>query len=104
LNQVKEILITPTPERLGECGPVLEDAAELLKSLLENRKGAANAPHLTDEVHGLRRELGVVAALMQQAAGYYLGWAQMLGAATTGYTSEGAIPPLATRPQLSVEG
>jgi hypothetical protein len=104
LRQVREILMTPSPEGLGECGPVLEEAAELLKSLLEIARGGRNIPLLADEVQGLRRELTVVQALMQQAAGYYLGWAQMLGAATNGYTNQGAVPPLITRPQLSVEG
>jgi hypothetical protein len=104
LHQVREILMMPSPERLGECGPVLEEAADLLKCFLESRSGGASASHLAEEVQGLRRELTVVTALMQQAAGYYLSWAQMLGAATSGYTNEGAIPPLTSRPRLSVEG
>jgi hypothetical protein len=71
--------------------------------LLESRKCGPGIPHLAEEVHGLRRDLTVVTALMQQAAGFYLGWAQMLGAATSGYTNEGTVPPLTTRPQLSIE-
>jgi len=105
LSQVREILMIPSPEQLGECGPVLEEAAELLGSLLESRKcGGPGIPLLAGEVQGLRRDLMVVTALMQQAAGYYLGWAQMLGAATSGYTNHGEVPPLTVRPQFSVEG
>jgi hypothetical protein len=104
LRQVREILMKPSPEQLGECGPVLEEAVELLGSLLEGRKSGPGIPLLADEVHGLRRDLSVVTALMKQAAGYYLGWAQMLGATANGYTNRGEIPPLTTRPQLSIEG
>src|SRR3954453_3379380 len=93
LSQVRQILLTPSPERLGDCGPVLEQAAELLGSLMESQRSGARIPFLMDELQVLRRELAVVTALMQQAAGYYLGWAQMLGAATAGYTSRGDAAP-----------
>jgi hypothetical protein len=102
LHQVREILISPSPEKLGECGPVLEDAAGLLGSLLESRTNGAAPPLLAEELQGLRRELSVVTALMQQAAGYYLGWAQMLGAATNGYTNHGEAAPLVDCSQLSI--
>lgn len=112
--------MTPSPEQLGECGPVLEAAADLLGSLLDGGLGSARGPilrrelqhelrpelriELGDELQVLRRELTVVTALMQQAAGYYLGWAQMLGAAIGGYTNQGDVPPLAVESRLSVEG
>jgi hypothetical protein len=100
LYQVRQILMTPSPERLGDCGPVLEEAAGLLGSLPDCRKSG----RLMEELHALRRDLSVVTALMQQAAGYYLGWAQMLGAATSGYTNQGDAAPLEGYSQLSVEG
>ncbi len=120
LRQVRQILLTPSPEQLGECGPVLEEAADLLASLLKDGMSSARGPirlmelrqelrpelrlELGAELQVLRRELTVVTALMQQAAGYYLGWAQMLGAAISGYTSEGEVPPLAVESRFSVEG
>jgi hypothetical protein len=108
LRQVRQILMTPSPEQLGECGPVLEEAADLLGSLLEggmsSARGVVLGSLLSDELQVLRRELTVVTALMHQAAGYYLGWAQMLGAAIGGYTSHGDVPPLAVESRLSVEG
>ena len=116
LRQVRQSLMTPSPEQLGECGPVLEEAADLLGSLLEGGMSTARGAilrsefryesrlELTDELQVLRRELTVVTALMQQAAGYYLGWAQMLSAAASGYTNQGDVPPLAVESRLSVEG
>lgn len=108
LRQVRQILMTPSPEQLGECGPVLEEAADLLGSLLEggmsSARGSLPVPLLHEELQVLRRELTVVTALMQQAAGYYLGWAQMLGAAIGGYTNHGDVPPLVVESRLSVEG
>ena len=108
LRQVRQILMTPSPEQLGECGPVLEEAADLLGSLLEGGMSSARdslpGPLLQEELQVLRRELTVVTALMQQAAGYYLGWAQMLGAAIGGYTNHGDVPPLVVESRLSVEG
>ena len=94
--------MTPSPEQLAECGPVLEEAAGLLASLLDCPK--SGIPLLMGELQELRRDLSVVAALMQQAAGYYLGWAQMLGAATSGYTNQGDAAPLVGHSQMSVEG
>jgi hypothetical protein len=102
LHQVRQILMTPSPERLGDCGPVLEEAAGLLGSLLDCPK--SGVPLLMEELQALRRDVSVVTALMQQAAGYYLGWAQMLGAATSGYTNQGDAAPLVGYSQLSVEG
>ena len=108
LRQVRQILITPSPEQLGECGPVLEEAADLLGSLLvsgmSGARGPLPGPELHEELKVLRRELTVVTALMEQAAGYYLGWAQMLGAAVGGYTNRGDVPPLTVESRLSVEG
>ena len=95
LRQVRQILMTPSPEGLSECGTVLEEAAELLGKLQPGP--TQRVPHLMDELQVLRRELTVVNALMQQAAGYYLGWAQILGAATGGYTSHGEAAPLTVR-------
>lgn len=124
VRQVRQILMTPSPEQLGECGPVLEEAAGLLGSLLKGGIGEAWNPsggresrgqlrtglrselhsELGDELQILRRELSVVTALMQQAAGYYLGWAQMLGAAIGGYNNQGDVPSLAVESRISVEG
>ena len=116
VRQVRQILMTPSPEQVGECGPVLEEAAGLLGSLLKGAIGGAWDPpsgselrgelhsELGDELQVLRRELAVVTALMQQAAGYYLGWAQMLGAAIGGYNNQGDVPSLAVESRISVEG
>jgi hypothetical protein len=103
LHQVRQILMTPSPERLGDCGPVLEEAAGLLASLPDYRKSGPPVPFI-EELQALRRDLSVVTALIQQAAGYYLGWAQILGAATSGYTNQGDAAPLVGYPQVSVEG
>ncbi len=104
LAQVRQILITPTPEQLAGCGPVLEEAIEILGYVERGQKTREPLPILRDELHVLRRELSVVTALMQQAAGYYLGWAQMLGAAMGGYTPYGEAAPLTGRSHVSVEG
>ena len=106
LRHVTEMLLTPSPELLEGCGPALEEAAALLGSLLEDRTGTVPGPvpAMHDELQGLRRDLTVMTALMEQAAGYYLGWAQMLGAAVGGYTSQGNVPPLAVDSRVSVEG
>jgi hypothetical protein len=97
LRAVRHILMTPTPEKLGQCGPEFEEAAELLGSI----KGR---PDLRAELHVVQRELAVVSALMQQAARYYFGWAQILGAATGGYTPQGGVAPLTSTPRFMVEG
>src|SRR3981189_2227450 len=72
LRQVRQILMTPSPEQLGECGPVMEEAAVLLRSLVvSGMRGARRplpGPELHEELKVLRRELTVVTALMEQAA------------------------------------
>jgi hypothetical protein len=97
LRAVRQILMTPAPEKLGQCGPALEEAAELLGSI-------NSRPDLMAELHVVQRELAIVSALMEQAAGYYFGWAQILGAATGGYTQQGGAAPLTSTPRLMVEG
>jgi hypothetical protein len=107
LREVKDILMTPSPEHLEACGPALEEAAGLLGPLLAQRKTGAGIPLLVREVEGLRRELAAVTALMQQASRYYLGWAQMLGTAAGGYNDHGEAAlnaALTGESRLSVEG
>ncbi|MEO8128410.1 MAG: hypothetical protein ABI822_15020 [Bryobacteraceae bacterium] len=108
LWQVREKLLSPSPEQLAGCGPELEEAADLLGLLIEDGAGHSGVPvrqrELRDELQQLRRDLAVVTALMEQAARYYLGWAQMLGAAVGGYTSLGDVPPLTVESRLSLEG
>jgi hypothetical protein len=104
LAQVRHILMTPAPEQLAGCGPVLEAAVEILGYVERGQETRKPLPILMDELRELQRELSVVTALMQQAAGYYLGWAQMLGAAIGGYTPYGEAAPLTGRSHVSVEG
>jgi hypothetical protein len=97
ISRVRQILMTPTPEKLGQCAPELEQAADILGTV-------KSQPYLSSELKLVKRELAIVSALMQQAAGYYFGWAQILGAATGGYTAQGGVAALTSTPRLTVEG
>jgi hypothetical protein len=99
LRAVREMLLRPTPESLEECGPVLEEAASLLRSI-----GPCDVPDIHPDLDTLRRELNVVSALVRQASAFYFNWAQILGAAIGGYTPDGQTMSVPSAGRISMEG
>ncbi len=96
---MREMLLRPTPETLEDCGPVLEEAAGLMSGI-----EPSEVQGLRPELDKLRRELSVVSALMQQAAGFYFDWSQILGAAIGGYAPHGRTMTVPSAGRISMEG
>jgi len=106
LRQVRQLLLSPTPQSLEHSAPHLEAAAGCLKALEHALRAGAAPPRqsVLPELSELRRQVLLVQALLQQAGAFYVGWARLLAATLGGYTPQGepAVPPAVRR--LSMEG
>jgi hypothetical protein len=98
-------LLTPTPEALDRCGPPLQRATRSLEALAQALKSGAQGGHpdLRSALNELSKEVVRVATLLENAAGFYLGWARWLFAATCGYTAQGEPGAPEGKSSLSVE-
>lgn len=99
-------LLVPTPEKLEEVAGELERAESRLRELLRPA-GAPGAGPPGTEPHALRqlrRQVGRVAALLENAGALRLGWARVLGVMIAGYTSRGEPVPLEAPAGIVIEG
>jgi hypothetical protein len=101
--KMRSVLLTPTPEAIEECLPGLAEAADLLGRVQQDLAAGGRRDILV-ELHALRRELGALAKLIGHGAEFYRGWANLLGAATAGYTPTGEAAPVAPSGRISIQG
>ncbi len=106
LGHARPFLLRPRPESLDAAVPHLDEASRSLQKL--EKVLAAGAPaggaDLAPELAALRREIALLTALLENAAVFHFGWAQVLAAAAAGYNASGepgSAPPLRS---LAVEG
>lgn len=93
---------SPTPEAIEECLPGLAEAAECLRRT-ESGEGAGDGGILF-ELHALRRELAGAKKLIERGAAFYQGWANVLGAASAGYTPSGEAAAIPAAQKISIRG
>ncbi len=106
LKELHSLLVAPTPESLEESVPRLQAAAECLRNVEGAlRSGTAAArPTLLPELSELKRQVSLVQALLQQAAGFYFGCARLLAATAVAYTASGEPAVPAPPRRLRLEG
>jgi hypothetical protein len=94
-----------TPEEIGGCAPLLEEAIACLRAMpAPQNPSLRNGPELAREFEGLRFELGVVRRLIEGGAEFYRGWARILATAAAGYTPSGEPAALTASGSVSLEG
>ena len=109
LSQLGFALETPGPDLWQQATPRLEHAAGLLASVERKLTAGESIPlDLRAEIRaGLRllaADVRRIDALMRAAADFYAGWAQLVGAATGGYTRSGKVIPASTAAHVSLRG
>lgn len=102
---LREALMKSSPDELMACLPGLSDAAGRLSAVeREVRSSSPAADELTRALKGLKSDLSAANKLIEHGAGFYRGWARLLGAAAAGYTPSGEAAPLTVRGSLAMEG
>jgi hypothetical protein len=109
LGEVRRVLSSAsTPEEIGDCAPLLEEAIlalQAIPSLLGGPNHAVeNEAELAREFAALQFELGVVRRLIEGGMNFYQGWARVLAAVLTGYTPSGEPAALTARGSVLLEG
>lgn len=108
LDRARRSLLEPTPEKLAAVERALEAACAEMERL---RDSVAEAPPWDAERDGLRQALrqwrrstALLAALLDSAARFHLGWARMLAVTLGGYDASGQPAPLPRASTVSLEG
>jgi hypothetical protein len=97
-------LLAPTPEAIERCLPGLAEAADLLGRVQQDLAAGGERYGILMDLHAIKRELGSIHQLIARGAGFYRGWATLLGAATAGYMPSGEAAPVAPSGKISIRG
>src|SRR5258708_2932583 len=103
---LRDALLSGSLEEVEMCVPALAEAARNLRSL-ETRVASADSStqaSLRRDLLALKRSLDSAARLIDSGAAIEQSWAQLLGAAESGYTASGVAAPLNATACLSVQG
>lgn len=104
IGQARPFLLRPRPESLDAAVPHLDKAAKSLQKLEEFMATGAATADLAADLAGLRRDIALLTALLENAAAFHFGWAQVLVAAAAGYNASGAPASGAPLHSVAVEG
>jgi len=104
LDLASTLLARPSPEALESCSGVLEEAGRQLAQYEPVLAHFAGDAALRQQARLLRRSYERAARLLQGAADFHLGWLQIRGAMSGGYTKTGESAPLIPRPLISIQG
>jgi len=96
----------PTPEGLEAACQALASASAALASVRTSvaQQTPSDSGRLREAVLKLQSQARLLAALLEHAAQFHLGWARRLAATMAGYTESGQPAPLAPPPTISVRG
>ncbi len=98
-------LMTPTPEGLEAVCQALESAGAAMASVRTTlAEQPAQTLALREALLKLQSQARLLAALLDHAAQFHLGWARLLAASVAGYTESGQPAPLAPPPTISLRG
>ena len=104
LDSASDLLTKPSPEALESCSIVLEAAGRQLAECQPTfHQEGGNATAL-EEAWRLRRSFGRTSRMLRGAADFHLGWLQLRGAMTGGYTETGESAPLMHACSISLHG
>jgi hypothetical protein len=101
LTRAAQMLLKPTAEACEAAVTELESAEHLVRAALAGPPAALPGP---DQVRRLQAALRGVIGLWENAAGFRLGWARVLGAMTGGYTERGEPKLLEPPATIAIEG
>jgi hypothetical protein len=102
--QMRSALLNPTPEAIEECLPGLAEAADMLGRVQQDLAAGAERHNIFMDMQALRRELAELNQLIVRGAGFYGGWAKLLGAATGGYMASGEAAPVKPASKIFIRG
>lgn len=104
IEQLRSALRSPSPEEIERCLPGLVEAAACLGLIQQQLGCEAFEPELGRELKALKNDLNLVGRLIEHGAAFYLGWAKLLGSATSGYTPSGEAAPISAAGTMSIRG
>jgi hypothetical protein len=102
--QMRSALLNPTPEAIEECLPGLAEAADMLGHVQLDLAAGGERHNIFMDMQALRRELAELNQLIVRGAGFYGGWAKLLGAATGGYMASGEAAAVKPAGTISIRG
>jgi hypothetical protein len=92
VDQVCQLLLSPTPEQMDQCAGLLQTAVGELTGF-RNSAAAATNPQLKTEAlthaRSLASSLGQAKRLFESAAAFYENWIRCLAGMCAGYTPHG---------------
>ena len=108
VREARQLLLLPTPPALTGAVAALERAIGCLETLGQSLRSGGPAgsgrKELREALEEVRRELGLVRGLLENAAGLYSGWARCLYRVACGYTARGEPTAPQGLQRVSVEG
>jgi hypothetical protein len=99
VRQARQLILDASPRSLDQCVPMLEQARAGLEALRDQAAEDETRPKTR-----LLVDLRQIGSLLDNAAGFYLGWIQLRGCLTGGYSADGGPAPLEPNRRVSVEG
>ena len=84
VEQLRNALVSPSPQDIEQCLPGLVEAAACLGIIQQNLGAGEADPELGRELKALKNDLTAVNKLIEHGATFYQGWARLLGSATAG--------------------
>ena len=106
MEQVRTLLLRPTPQAVEQCAAHLDEAIGTVKRLegFLDEADLDTPPAFRVELMELRTELAQARTLLAQAFEAHAGWYRLLAAMLGGYSREGT--PALARPgnTIAVEG
>ena len=104
IAQVRQLLLSPSPDALDQCTPFLQAAiAEVNSHRLELLKRAPDQRELNQALQ-LRESTRHVRALLEGAARFHQNWIRRRDAMLCGYAPDGKPAASGTRGLLAIEG
>jgi hypothetical protein len=104
VDQVCNLLISPSPTALDSCSHLLETAGSRLALLQPQLRPGAGNPTAQEEARRLRAAVMCAQRLLENAFSFHVNWGRLLGALTAGYTERGDPAPAPRQGRICVQG
>ena len=101
---LRQALLSPSPEEIERCVPGLAEAATCLGQIERALHGEPADAALAGELKVLQRDLKMIGRMIQHSSAFYRGWTSILGAAAGGYSSSGQAAEIAVAGSIAVRG